>query len=145
MRPFFYCEYPAQLLANMIRFVIVDDAWEDSFLFSSLRNTVVAAMEIDKSDSDLIQTIRVCNCKKGNVSIYVQALACLLGPVAEKYYNEIITFGSPLYPISETLTASEQIKINVSTGSSTRQPVSQISDEKPNNGFMHVLIPGEFH
>ena len=43
------------------------------------------------------------------------------------------------------LTASEQMKINVSTGSSTRQPVSQISDEKANNGFMHVLIPGEFH
>ena len=32
----------------------------------------------------------------------MQALACLLGPVAEEYYNEMITFGSPLYPISET-------------------------------------------
>ena len=37
------------------------------------------------------------------------------------------------------LTSSEQMKINASTGSSTRQPVSQISDEKANNGFMHVF------
>ena len=37
------------------------------------------------------------------------------------------------------LMASEQMEINVSTGSSTRQPVSQISGEKANNGFMHVF------
>ena len=37
------------------------------------------------------------------------------------------------------LTASEQMKINVSMGSSTRQPVSQIADKKGNNGFMHVF------
>ena len=103
MRPFFYCEYPAQLLANVIRLVIVDDAREDSFSFFSLRDTVVVAMGRDKLDSDLIQTIRVCNRKKGNASIYIQALACLLGPVAEEYYNEIVTFGSPLYPLSETM------------------------------------------
>ena len=103
MRPFFYCEYPAQLLANMIRLVIVDNAWEDSFSFSSLRDKVVVAMGIDKSDLDLIQTIRVCNRKKGNASVCIQALACLLGSVVEEYYNKIITFGSPLYPISETI------------------------------------------
>ena len=37
------------------------------------------------------------------------------------------------------LTASEQMKINVSTGSLTRQTVSHISDKKANNGFMHVF------
>ena len=37
------------------------------------------------------------------------------------------------------LTASEQMKINVSTGSLTCQPVSQTSDDKANNRFMHVF------
>ena len=45
----------------MICLVIVDDAWKDFFEFSSLRHEVVAAMGIDKTDSDLIHTIRVCN------------------------------------------------------------------------------------
>ena len=45
---------------------------------------------VDKSDT-------------GNASICVQALASLLGPVAEEYYNEIVTFDSPLYPINETM------------------------------------------
>ena len=37
------------------------------------------------------------------------------------------------------LTASEQMNINVSTVSSTCQPLSRISDEKANNGFLHVF------
>ena len=53
MSPFFCCEYPAQLLANMIRLVIVDDVWEDLFEFPSLQNMVVVTMELDKSGSKL--------------------------------------------------------------------------------------------
>ena len=38
---------------------------------------------IDKSDKDLIDTVRVCNCWKGNSGLHVQAFGCLDGPVAE--------------------------------------------------------------
>ena len=37
------------------------------------------------------------------------------------------------------LTANEQMKIKVSTGSSFWKPVSPISDEKANNWFMHIF------
>ena len=106
MRPFFYCEYPAQLLANMIRLVVVDNAWEDSFSFSSLRDKVVVAMGIDKSDLDLIQTIRVCNRKKGNASICVQALACLLGPAVQEYSRSVVFLFSFNLSLSLSLSLS---------------------------------------
>ena len=37
------------------------------------------------------------------------------------------------------LMTNKRMKINVSTGSSTRQPVSHVSDEKENNGVIYVF------
>ena len=103
MCTYYYCEYPAQLVANMIRRMYLDDAHEDSFSFSSLKDKFVVAIGIDKSDKDLVGTMRICNRKKGNSGLHVQAFSCLEGPVAECYPNEIITFGNTMYPTMETM------------------------------------------
>ena len=74
----------------------------DSFEFLLLVDKIVISIGLDKATSDLIETVRVCNRRQGNSRLFVQAMACLLGPVAEEYYNEIVSFGSPLYPVSQT-------------------------------------------
>ena len=103
MCTYYYCEYPAQLIANMIRRMFLDGAYEESFSFSSLNDKLVVAIGIDKSDKDLVGTMRICNRKKGNSGLQVQAFACLEGPVAECYANEILTFGNAMYPTCQTL------------------------------------------
>ena len=102
MRTFFYVKYPGQLVANMIASAVVDGTYMDSFEFSSLVDKIVISIGLDKAASDLIETVRLCNRRQGNSRLFVQAMACLLGPVAEEHYNEIVTFGSPLYPVSQT-------------------------------------------
>ena len=58
---------------------------------------------LDKSDLDLVLTIRICNRRSGNSRYFVQALAVLEGPVAEEYWNEMITICNPCYPTVEVL------------------------------------------
>ena len=53
-----------QLLANMIRIMFLDDTYENSITFFKLKNKLVVAVGIDKSDTDLVGTWRVCNWKK---------------------------------------------------------------------------------
>ena len=53
---YYYCEYPAQLLANMIRQIFLDNAYKESFSFSSMMEKLVVSIGIDKSDKDLIAT-----------------------------------------------------------------------------------------
>ena len=50
----YFCKYPMQLLANMIRRIIFDDEYEDSIMVFTLENKLVVAMGIDKSNKDLI-------------------------------------------------------------------------------------------
>ena len=89
-------------MANKIASAVLDGAYMDSFEFSSLVDKIVISIGIDEATSDLIETVRVCNRRKDNSRLFVQAMACLLGPVAEEYYNEIVSFGSPMYPVAQT-------------------------------------------
>ena len=77
---YYYCEYPAQLLANMITRMYLDHTYEKSFTFSSLTHVIVIAIGIDKSDKDLVGIGCICNERKGNSGLHVQACGCLEGP-----------------------------------------------------------------
>ena len=81
--------FVTDLLGLMIKRMFLDGAYVESSLFSSLSNKIVVSIGFDKSDSDFIGTWRVCNRRKGNSSVFVQSFACLEGPVAENYENEI--------------------------------------------------------
>ena len=61
----------------------LDGAYENSFSFTSVKDKLAVAIGINKSDKDLVGTWRICNRKKGNSGLHVQAFACLEGPVAE--------------------------------------------------------------
>ena len=56
-----------------------------SLEFSSLVDKIVISIGLDKAASDLIETVRVCNRRQGNSRLFVQAMACLLGPITEEY------------------------------------------------------------
>ena len=103
MCTYYYCEHPAQLLANMFRRMFLDGEYEESSSFSSQINKLAISIGFDKSDKDFVGTWRPCNRRNGNSGLYVQAFACLEGPVAECYENEIITIGNPAYPTGETV------------------------------------------
>ena len=64
---------------------------------------LVVAVGFDKSDADFIGTWRVCNRRKGNSAQFVQSFACLEGPVAENYKNEIKTIGNPEFPVKKMM------------------------------------------
>ena len=49
----------------------------------SLRCTMIVAVGIDKSDKDLVGTVRVCNQRKGKSGSHVQAFGWLEDPVVE--------------------------------------------------------------
>ena len=91
------------LFCNMMVRVLLDAQYEPHELFSNLRDKVVTVIGIDKSDSDLALTIRICNREQGNSRSHVQALAVLEGPVAEEYSNEMLTICNPCYPTIEVL------------------------------------------
>ena len=91
------------LLEAMIARPILDGTFLDSIDISSLPDTVIVAVGIDKSENDLAGTIRVCNKDKGNSCNDTQAFAVLEGPVAENYDNEKLTFFNPAYPTGEYL------------------------------------------
>ena len=94
---------PAHLLETMINRTLLDGTYQNSFLFSSLHDTIVVAAGIDKSENDLVGTWRVCNREEGNSALYVQAFACLEGPVAENYENEKNSFFNPVFPTGNFL------------------------------------------
>ena len=89
---------PGHLLETMINRMLLDGTYQDSFMFSSLHDTIVVVAGIDKSEHDLVGTWRVCNREEGNSSLYVQAFACLEGPVSENWENEKNSFFSPAFP-----------------------------------------------
>ena len=87
----------------MIRLAYMEQSMADSFSFSSLKDMIVVSIGFDKSDTDFIGTWRVCNRRSGNSSVYVQSFACLEGPVAEHYENEVRTIGNPEFPIEKVV------------------------------------------
>ena len=66
-------------------------------------NLSVVSVGFDKSDDNFIGTWRVCNRRRGNLSLHVTSFACLEGPVAENYENKKRTIGNPNYPIRQTV------------------------------------------
>ena len=105
VRPYTYVKNAMQLFCKMLTSLLVDvkEKFQPSQVFSKLQNKIVIVIGIDKSDSDLVLTIRICNRKGGNSRVYVQALAILEGPVAEEYWNEMLTIYNPRYPTCEVL------------------------------------------
>jgi len=83
--------------------MFLDNTYQPSFDFSSMTDTIVISVGFDKSDSDFVGTCRPCNRRNGNSAVYVQTFACLEGPVLEDYANELVTIGSPQYPIKYTI------------------------------------------
>ena len=73
MCTYYCCEYPGQIIANMVRCMHLDNAKEESSTFFSLRGKIIVAVGIDKSGKDLVGTVRVCNRRKGNAGLHVQA------------------------------------------------------------------------
>ena len=65
----------------------LDGAKEESFTSCSLRGKIIMAVGIEKSNMDLVSTVRVCDRRKGNLRLHVQACGCLEGPVSECYNN----------------------------------------------------------
>ena len=102
---FYYCTHPMDLLALMMRRMFMDGGFRESSSFCSLANQLVVSVGFDKSDTDFIGTWRVCNRHRGNSSLYVQSFACLEGPVAENYENEVKTIRSPKFPVKEAMQA----------------------------------------
>ena len=100
---FYFCERPGNLLEAMIRRMYLDNAYESSQSFSALIEMLVVTVGFDKSDADFIGTWRVCNRRKGNSALFVQSFACLEGPVAENYENEIKTIGNPEFPVKKMM------------------------------------------
>jgi len=70
-----------------------------------LLNQLIVTVGFDKSDSDFIGTWRICNRYRGNSSLYVQSFACLEGPVAENYENEVKTIGNSNFPVKDAIQA----------------------------------------
>ena len=100
---FYYCTYPLDLLASMLRRMFMDGGFRASQSVSSLLNQLIVTVGFDKSDSDFIGTWRICNRYRGNSSLYVQSFACLEGPVAENYENEVKTIGNSNFPVKDTI------------------------------------------
>ena len=86
----------------------------------SLVEMLVVAVGFDKSDSDFVGSWRPCNRQGGNSSLFVQQFACLEGPVAENYENEVKTIGNPEYPIQSMIQslADDRLHTIVITASS---------------------------
>ena len=103
MCPYTYVQNPMQLFCNMMVRVFLDAKYESSQMFSNPRDKVVTVIGIDKTDSDLVLTIRICNRKQGNSRSHVQVLTVLEGPVAEEYSNKMLAICNPCYPIIEML------------------------------------------
>ena len=97
MCTYYYRVYPIQPLATMFGLIFLDDAYEESFSFHSLKNKLLVSIGFNKSHKVFWGTWRPCNRKKGKSGLYVQVFVCLEGPVAECYENEIITLGNHAY------------------------------------------------
>ena len=52
MCTYYYCENPAQNLANMSRRMFLDDGYEESISFSFLDDKLADSIGFDKSDKD---------------------------------------------------------------------------------------------
>ena len=83
--------------------MFLENMFVGSQSFSSLVDILLVAVGFNKSDSDFVGTWRPCNCQGGNSSVFVQQFACLEGPVAENYKNEVKTIGNPEYPIQSMI------------------------------------------
>ena len=83
MRSYIYVEMAMQLFCNMMAKLLIDGRFQASQSFSNLEDKIVVVIDLDKSDSDIVLTIRICNRKEDNSREYVQALAILEGPVGK--------------------------------------------------------------
>ena len=71
MCAFYYSCVPCQLLKNMFRQMFLDNRFELSSTFISLKHMLVVLIGFDKSDSDFIGIWRPCNCNNGNSTLFV--------------------------------------------------------------------------
>ena len=69
MCTYYWCDYPGQLIANMIHCMNLDGAKEASSTWCSLRDKIIVAIGIDKSDKDLVRTVHMCNRQKMELGI----------------------------------------------------------------------------
>jgi len=83
--------------------MFLDNTFQKSQVFSSLKDMLVVSIGFDKSDSDCVGTMRPCNRKKDNTTVYVQCVCCLEGPISENYENEIKTVGNNDFPVRSTV------------------------------------------
>ena len=95
---YYYVENPTHLLEIMVNRMILDGSYETSFDFCSLVDQLVVSFGFDKSENDFVGTMRVLNRREGNSALFVQSFACLEGPVAETYDNELKTVFNPTLP-----------------------------------------------
>ena len=68
---FSYSCAPCQLPKNMLRQMFLDNRFELSSTFISLKHMLVVLIGFDKSDSDFIGIWRPCNCNNGNSTLFV--------------------------------------------------------------------------
>ena len=54
MCTYYYCEYPVQLLANMLRHMFLDQSYKNSINFSSMEDKLAISIGFDKSNKDFL-------------------------------------------------------------------------------------------
>ena len=100
---FYYVSCPSALLGLILRQALNKESCEASETFSLMKDMIAITIGFDESDIDFIGTWRVCNWKSGNLSAFVQLFACIEGPVAKTYENEIRTIDNLQYPIRDMI------------------------------------------
>ena len=93
MCTFFFCENVGQLLADLQQTTFKAGKHEDNVTISSMENTVVSSIGIDKRGN---------NQRRGNTGIHVQCPACLEVPVAECHGDLQLTMFNPVFPLQPT-------------------------------------------
>lgn len=105
MCTYYYVSNPGHLLEHQTATSILDGTYQDSFSICSQRNKLIMVWGINKSDTDVTCSMRVCNRKKGNSSLHVQMIASIEN-AAETYENEVKTIFNPEYPTGRFLQRS---------------------------------------
>jgi len=84
---YFYVTNPGELLERQTMMSVPDSSYCQSSLICNRTNKLVMAWGIDKSDTDMSCSQRVCNRWKGNSANYVQSV-CTAEKCTEIYDNE---------------------------------------------------------
>ena len=97
MCTYYYVSRPGQILEKQTASSILDGTYRNSSAICSRENKLIMVFGIDRSDTDLTCSQRLCNRKDGNSSLHVQPIACV-EKCSEKYENESKTIFNPNYP-----------------------------------------------